>query len=391
MTELGPELEFVCACCSWPDDGRRRSRLTAAAALVADWGEVGRVAREHRVEGLVAQATAAVGVGAGLAAAGERVKRRALDDLAETIRVARALDGAGLVHAILKGVPLGVRAFRTPVIKQSWDIDVLVEPADAVAAANVLATLGYAPHMPARPFTTAEFERWSPVSKEAEFRSAAGRTVELHWGVADHPMLLPRVTAATADGEVELLDGAAVRTLGDAANLAYLAVHGASHGWSRLKWLADFAAFFASVPPADRGRLVEDARQLGTGHALDQALGLSRRLLDLDIAPQAASAEAKRLAALAVVAIRRRGAGADFESDSLAQGAIREIRRKLMPGARYRMILVGRALRGSEDRRLIALPKKFHWAYAILRPFSAIFRTLLRRAHRSRNGVCPGA
>mgnify|MGYP006155727539 CR=1 FL=1 len=34
--------------------------------------------------------------------------------------------------------------------------------------------------------------------------------------------------------------------------VVYLAAHGTNHGWSRLKWLADFAAFLAAQPPAVR-------------------------------------------------------------------------------------------------------------------------------------------
>lgn len=380
---LTPEFRFVCACCRWPDDDARRSALAAAAGEVRDWDEVARLAREHRVEGLVAYGAGAAGIG-GFAATADRVKLQALDDLAETVRLSRAFDGAGIRHAVLKGVPLGVRAFGSATLKQSWDIDLLVAPADAVAAAAVLTGMNYAPHMPARPFTRAEFRRWSVVSKEAEFRSTGGRTVELHWAVSDHPMLLAGVGVQHADQPVDLLEGATVPTLGDAANLAYLAVHGASHGWSRLKWLADFAGFLAAQPAEQRARLIDSARAFGTGRAIDQALILTQRLLGALLHPAAEDVEAAELAGLAAVVIDRRGRTGDFDRDPVASKAIREIRRRLEPGTRYRLILLHKALRGSEDRRLIPLPRGLGWAYWALRPMSAAVRALGRRLPQRR-------
>lgn len=386
--ELGAELAFVCACCRRPDDSLRRARIAELAKAVGDWDKVERLALAHRVQGLVAHGAASASVSAAVArtwaAIADRVKRRALDDLAETVRLSRALGDAGIQHAILKGVPLGVRAFGTPILKQSWDIDLLVAPADAVAAAQALVELGYAPHVPARRFTEAEFRRWSAVSKEAEFRSPGGRTAELHWAVSDHPMLLSGIGVDSADRPVELLQGAQVPTLGDSANLAYLAVHGASHGWSRLKWLADFAGLIAGRPEGEREALLRSAREHGVGHSLDQALILCERLLGAGPGPVPTSGEALELARLASTVIDRRGRSADFDSDGRAARAIGEIRRRLIPGARYRLILGYRLLRGSEDRRLIPLMRGFGWAYWLIRPFSTIIRAGIRRAFRAR-------
>lgn len=391
---FSPELHFVIACCRRPDDAGRRPALEQAARAISDWDEVARLAQAHRIEGLVADGvqrlTEAPIEAPAFAATAERVKRQALEDLGETLRLSRALDDAGARHAILKGVPLGLQAFGTPVLKQSWDIDLLVAPADAVAAAGVIGALGYAPHVPPRAFTQAEFRRWSGVSKEAEFRSPAGRTVELHWAVCDHPMLLPDVSVAAANKRVELLDGAAVPVLRDSANLAYLAVHGAAHGWSRLKWLADFHGLLSGRPAAERSEIVAQARTLGTGHALDQALTLSRDLLGGEGAP-GGSVEALALAELARTIIDRRGRTSDFDGDPAVGYALGQSRRRLMSGARYRLILAYVAIKGSEDRRLIPLPRALGWVYWLMRPFSATVRTGIRRVRRERNRPCDRA
>jgi hypothetical protein len=353
---------------------------------VTDWTAVLALAEKHRVEGLVANALiSAPELPASVAADALRivdeVKGRGLGDVAETLRVSGALRNRGIAHAILKGAPLGVRAFGSPLLKQSWDIDVFVDAHCAVAGAAALADLGYTTHVPARPFTSAEFRRWSAVSKEAEFRSANGRTVELHWSLSDHPMLLRGVDTRAVTEEVDLFGRQSVPTLGDAANIAYLAVHGAFHGWSRLKWLADFAAFVGSIPREQQGQLLAQARKWNVGLALDQALALSNDVLGAGL-PNASSADGASLVRLAKRTIERRGEAQDFDNDSQARRAISEIKRRLHPGARYRLMLLYRRLRGTEDRRHLPLPAGLSWAYWVLRPFGGSWRVLQRRRAR---------
>ena len=109
IASLLPELRFVCACC-----GGSGEAVDAAAKQVGDWAEVERLAAAHRVEGLAARAAARLALPAAVAqrfaAMLERVKQRALEDVVETLRLSRALDRAGIRHAILKGAPLGVQA-----------------------------------------------------------------------------------------------------------------------------------------------------------------------------------------------------------------------------------------------------------------------------------------
>ena len=380
---MSAEFDLVCACCRWPDDEERRRRIADVAQGHVDWGRVEALAEAHRVEGLVASGVANLRSGPGHPVAqrfeqmGRRVKARALHDVAETLRLSAALDRASVRHRILKGAPLGVRAYGTPALKQSWDIDVLVARDDAVKAAALVVELGYRPHLPPRPFTQVEFRRWSAVSKEAEFH-AAERGIEIHWGLTDHPMLLAGLGLDQASERTPLLGDRAVPTFGDAATLAYLAVHGASHAWSRLKWLADFAAFLNARAPDARLRLIDDAGRWATGLALEQALLLSTKLLRAELGPRHHGAEARRLAGFATTAIQRRGEVRDFDSDPIARRAIARSRWVMMSGLRYRLGVAQIAMRGSEDRRHFALPLWLGWAYWPIRPFTATLRLMNR-------------
>jgi hypothetical protein len=61
--------------------------------------------------------------------------------------------------------------------------------------------------------------------------------------------------------------------------LPYLAVHGASSAWFRLKWLADFAALVARTAPAQLATIADEAPRLGAGRSMAAALILANRML----------------------------------------------------------------------------------------------------------------
>lgn len=385
---LEPELLFVAACCRWPDDDRRRARIAAAAEAVGDWDRVAELAEAHRVEGLVDQAIAATGVDVPSATAA-RLNRSAHDiralclaQLMEMLRIDERFGQRGIEHRFLKGIPLGLVVYGSPTLKRSWDIDVLVCPGDAVAAARELASLGYRPQNPARPLDEAEFERFSVVQKEAEFANSEGISVELHWAIADHPMLLNGLDPFRSPKHVVLLGERSVATLPDSANLYYLAVHGAPHGWSRLKWLADFSGLLATHAPEERIALCKDSGRYGAAPAVGQGLLLADRLFGPGIVPPellaGASKNAHRLAHLALTVIARRQRDGVIEADRVARSALLKSNWLLGSGVRYLALHAVNRLRGSEERRQIALPNGFHWLYWVIRPFMWLGRRVRR-------------
>jgi hypothetical protein len=388
--DFSPELQLIIACCRWPDDRVRRNAIKAAARGVGDWKEVAALASAHRVEGLVAQGMTSAKVR--LPAefddfcriTATQVRSGVLMQLNETLRIADALDRAAIGYRFLKGIVLGAAIYGTPTLKHSWDIDLLVAPENAVAAAAVLQGLGYAAVKPRRPLTTAEFRRWSVVAKDAELRSVNGVAVELHWRLSDLPYVLTDIDVHTEARLVPVMGDRSVPTFADAPNLAYLAAHGAAAGWSRLKWVADFAALLAGYDEASRDGLIQSARQYRTGLALDQALALHDRLFATSLSSGAVqSSDVNRLVDDALVAIARRSTEEPISGDKAVMRSIRRSRWMLMPGWRYRAALALTRLRGLEDREAVALPAGLHWAYGLMRPVTYGLRSGKRLLARS--------
>lgn len=382
---MSPELALIAACCRWPDDVARSTAIAAAAEAVGDWPMIARLAEAHRVEGLVDQGLrrAAVAVprdvAEPLAASAAEIRLRALLQIGEMLRINEAFAGSAIRHCFLKGICVGVVAYGTATLKRSWDIDLLVGPDQVLAAARLLTGFGYAPSS-RRTFDEGEFARWSVVSKELEFTSPRGTAVELHWRLSDHPALLGGVGMESPLRPVPLIGDHQVETLADAPCLAYLAVHGAAHGWSRLKWLADFNALLAARGASEREELIAAARGHGTGRALDQALSLAERWLGAVIPRQPAAigrdlSAHRQLVRLAERVIEARAAGEPIEDNVSARLATVRAQWLMAPGVANVGREVLRLLRGSEDRRRWPLPA---WLYWLIRPFTALSRAAMR-------------
>jgi hypothetical protein len=332
------------------------------------------------VQGLLAQAVVAADLGIPelvsqqLKQAARAVRLQSLAATGEVIRIGETLARESIPYRFLKGIPLAVLAYGTASVKQSIDIDLLVRPVDVVSAAAALSQLGYGPRTPPRPLTPLEFERWSSTNKEAQLLSERA-ALDLHWAINDQPMLLSRLDPFADARSVVLIGNRAVDTLEDAANLAYLSVHGAMHGWSRLKWLADFNAFIAARPPLEREKLCARASELNPGRALDQALLLSARLLGAaPAAPRSRDPIVEQLAALAITAIENRRLDRLIEYDKAAWSKVQRSQLLLHEGIRYRLSEFGRRRREREVRlRLrLPLPRALQWLYLPLRMPGAI-------------------
>ena len=81
---------------------------------------------------------------------------------------------------------------------------------------------------------------------------------------------------------------------------AYLCLHGASHGWSRLKWLADVYAMLMLHPLEDLGSLYERMVRLGAHRSTGQALLLCEQIFELRL-PASLSAKLHRSLRLRVL------------------------------------------------------------------------------------------
>lgn len=217
-----------------------------------------------------------------LAVAAQTDAQRCLMLAAETLRLQRCLDAAQIPVLVLKGAVLAQLAYGSLTLKHSKDIDLLV-PRDRVEdALHLLERDGYELVQPARRLDAAQWRAVFQFGTEITvFHRAKRVQIELRWRVVENPSLFTAADIFARTLNVPLLSGASLRTFAEESQFAYLCVHGANHGWARLKWLADFNAFIASKSKDDLERLYHHADALGCGLCVGLALLLCSRLLAL--------------------------------------------------------------------------------------------------------------
>ena len=282
------EFELCVACCRWPQDDAAVVQVHARAEGV-DWQRFLAMVRRHRVYGLAYRALRSAGVALPApvqAALAEQARGIAFQNVAmaaDYVALDGALATAGIPRLFMKGLTLAKLAYGDLGIKANHDIDILIAPDDLAAAASVIEACGF--HMIVPSKDRARIVIWHRYSKESSWRHVdTGRMIDLHTALTDSPMSLMGVGVASPSQPVAIAGARSVATLTHDDLFAYLAVHGASSGWSRLKWIGDFAALFGGCNGDTLLRLHAHADAIGAGRASALAILLADLVFGLALA-----------------------------------------------------------------------------------------------------------
>lgn len=266
-------------------------RLAPYAPL--DWDGLRALARRHRVVPLFASRVES------LAAQGGPVRfaippqcRQALRDeargamaselamLAELRRVSSLFQRESIDFLLFKGLTLSSRGFGRPGMRTNRDIDLLVALDDLQRAHEALSAAGYLRCEPVRDASPEIVSRHLIRRKDWVYiQPDRGIILELHYRLFDNaalcdPGILDRAEPIDIFGQLRV----PAMSIGD--ELSYLALHGAAHAWSRLKWLVDFAVRLRDQDRASLRALLREARGGPSACALHQAISLCWRLFD---------------------------------------------------------------------------------------------------------------
>jgi hypothetical protein len=376
---LSPEFRLAAACVMWPPSDRRIEAIRAAASEVLDWPRFVRVARRHRVVGLVQDGLtlAQPGVPAEIAQEiGARAAELGVESLgmaAEAVRLQRLFDEARLPVLFVKGASLAVLAFGTFSLSTAQDIDLLVPLETLPAATALMECAGYRRFDPPSEVDEAQLRLLLPLRKDLGFvHHVTDLRIELHWRLFPNPHAMSEASLMTASRMVPLYGGHELRTLGEEDLFAYLCMHGALHWWNRLKWLADINALLAAAPEGGAERLMRAAEARGTGRAATQALRLCLRLLGTPlpaglVAAFGNSTAERWLEATALKAMTG-GLGEDDPHDTRFGTTRGSLSTFLLNGSwRYQLAELGIHLTSQTDVLAVPLPQRLWFLYPILR------------------------
>ncbi|NDQ56904.1 MAG: nucleotidyltransferase family protein [Acidipila sp.] len=210
--------------------------LTVAAARLGMLGHLARRAEEFSLAGVPGSSLAAcVEAWRGQTAFNLLLAHTEKDWLG-------VLAARGITAIPLKGVSLSRILYRSPAVRSTTDVDLLVPAAQMSTAAEIFEERGYRSALPRallsrRAFLSHTDEHTAETVYVAE-RGGIPVQVELHWKIL--PLQEKTIWNSLVEYDAE---GGAVRGLSQAPYLLYLCAHLAGHGWRSLHWLADIAAF----------------------------------------------------------------------------------------------------------------------------------------------------
>ena len=204
-------------------------------------------------------------------------------------RVEAALAERGVQTLVLKGVALAHGYYHSPGFRPMDDLDVLIRPADAPAAAGALRDAGWST-LYERP------ERVLQVVHAQEFRDSRGTILDLHGHLFQGSLHSSLDAERWSRAErLELADGP-LRVLDPTDQLLHVLVHGAESDPPAPRWVADATIILRRRgPDVDWSRLVADAEAESRGVALTTSLAeLSEILPEVTAGAAAVALDALR-------------------------------------------------------------------------------------------------
>lgn len=392
LAKFSAELALVIACARWPLSDDDRLEIQAYATAKIDWNQFLAWVQRNRIAPLIYHnlrqsiiSKIPETVISQLQKDFERNSPRVLMQLAESTRLSRLLADAGIRSMIIKGASLSQFAFGNPLLRESGDIDVVIEAGHVAEADLLLAKAGYQRVVPdiqmAPALCEAYCRRRSQFGYHLEKRNLV---LELHWRLTSNPLLIPIEAIPLWDrSEPVRIGGADFATLCDEDLFLYLCVHGSVHMWFRLKWLADIAALLHRLPPEAIERIAMRAGALGLERSLHQAMILAAGLLaapvpDRVLAGSVADERAARLARLACRALNWHNSPEEPIETQWFSAWVNWHAFGLRRGLRFRWKELQNQMFSPEDLARFRLPKTLIFLYLPLRPLSWVIRNMWR-------------
>jgi len=243
---------------------------------------------------------------------------RTLGMIRELFQLLELFAGKDISSLVVKGPVLAVDAFGDAAVRSYGDLDLLVRQRDIRGATEVLEAAGYEAAVPLSAIDAGKIPGQYLFS-----RSDSRSLVELHNDLTLRyfPRRLP-IEELFARATRVRLDGHEVPALSVEDELVYISVHGATHLWERLGWIADVAALVTRQKEIDWQAVTKASEQVGAERMLATGLCLASDLLQARLpAPVLARLERDGGAAKLAGSVRRWLAGTGHAPPTLLERA----------------------------------------------------------------------
>ena len=281
-TRVPREWAVLFECASPACNSRRLAELSDSV----DWSQLLILAEEHGLLGHLALRLGALEndrVPAEIRATlVERHRAQVFSTLQLTAELFHVLDlfaAKSIAALVVKGPVLAMHAYGDPTMRSYGDLDLLVRQRDICLATECLQSADFVPTVSFTAINTGKIPGQYLFSKPN-----ANLLVELHndFTLRYFPRPLPLETLFARSTFVTV-DNRGVPALTVEDELVYICVHGATHFWDRLSWIADVAALITRETSIDWESVGMIAKEVEAERMLHTGLLLASDLLSTQL------------------------------------------------------------------------------------------------------------
>jgi hypothetical protein len=370
-----PEIGFLLECA--------RSPAHASPAIPAselDWDEVLHLAAPHGMEPLIFRRLSSTGhdhvpheVWRRIEALQQENVKRTLAAMGELASILRMLADEGIEAISYKGPILALQLYGDVAARRFGDLDLMVRPSQLRAAREVFARSGYVTDLALPAW---QFEQYVKTQKEIAFiHERTHQEVDLQWVVTERTFGLRWDMGGIWDRSVRFdIAGSSVRTFAPNDLALILSVHGTTHLWERLAWIADMGAL-VEKGEVEWAKVLGEARRMGSERILLASLALSDRVTSCDLPGPVSRAMDDRARRLAE-SLQDRALSADTSQLAKAERPFHPMHARLrdrpLDQMRYATSLA--VTPTVRDWEWVPLPGRFRPLYYLIRPLRLAVR-----------------
>lgn len=289
MSSSRAAYDLLIACARWDASAAELDVVRARAGAALDWNAWLDLVRWHRLVPHAQRALAAAHApvpadcAESLLAESVLIAARSLARTQQLATLLRALDDDGVRALPFKGPALALAAYGELGVRDSVDLDVVVQQADVDRARATLLRMGYTPASAMSPAHERTLQR--SFGHFVYNAPDGGVKVELHWRFAArrYPWsmtvdeVFARATMVDLDGFVHAAGGRAelrIASPDPTDQLLLQVMHGTRHQWERLEWLVAFVQLLKQGAGHEE-QLIQRAYTHESARALKLALRLA--------------------------------------------------------------------------------------------------------------------
>lgn len=292
---------------------------------------------------------------------------------AETEKLARLFSGNNIRSLFLKGPVLAFDLYGDISLRTSNDLDILIPIDDLEKMDDLLLKDGYVKD----DYILTVLSDWKWRHHHVTyFHPGKKIKVEIHWRLNPGPAKEPCFSDLWEQKRISLLTKTPVHILGSEDLFFFLVSHGARHGWSRLRWLADIDKMARQKLDWDRVTLL--LRKNQTSHLGGQALVLASKLFGTpDVDGMSALTKGNRSGKLAEDALFYLNRMVNLHSNPVPDDVSRYHKRHLfsLMSKRQKLFFIMSMLYPYPiDAETLPLPKRLHFLYFPLHPLLWVWR-----------------